>query len=155
MLIPAALPPHTPYKAGAGFVLPGQLPQRRDHGGHLQALLGHCSRFETGRAPPRRELRDGIRQDPKLLRRRTGGCAPPRPPAAALLKFNRFVTRRERGHGGSVPGFQRPPTGTSLPQQGSPPRCSAQAGNNRAGVERIPPSRGRFPARALRGCREH
>lgn len=66
------------HEAEAGPVLPGQLPQRRDHGGHLQALLGHGSRFETGRAPLRRELRDGVRQDPKRLRCRTGGCAPPR-----------------------------------------------------------------------------
>lgn len=96
---PATVTPHLP---GAGPVLPGQLPQRRDHGGHLQALLGHGCRFETGRARRRRELRDGGRRGPKLLRRPTGGCA--RPPPPPRLAFNRFATRGERGRGGSAPG---------------------------------------------------
>lgn len=104
--------PHSPGpRSGRGRVprrLPAELPQRGDHGGHLQALLRHASRLH-----------------PNRLRRRP--AARPRPPAALRLQPLRAGPRRRRhSHSRSPPPEAQPGPAARGPAPLRRPRCRAR-----------------------------
>lgn len=124
--MPGPLPPtehsprtHTPCTAVAGPVLPGELPQRGDHGGHAQALLRHGS-----------ALNRAARHGAGTAGRRPAG---PKPPPPALLGFNRFVSAH--GAAAAAPGRSpMAPAGPSPPRRGSAARSAARTGNTQRGL---------------------